>query len=77
MRFEAIPPIEAGLAWGTSNAEARAGYLSSRAMDRYERLMAVPWPRMIETPKRVSERAEALALRKAGGTVQCSISRGW
>lgn len=71
----AVLKLGSTVAWVTENADAKAEFLEfrgqglatlERAMDRDERLMAVLGSRMIETPKRVSESAEALALRKAG-----------
>jgi hypothetical protein len=62
-------------AWVTETLGATAAYLEfkgdglstfERAMDRVERLMAVLGSRLLESQKRVSESAEALALRQSG-----------
>jgi hypothetical protein len=62
-------------AWVTETLGATAGYLEfkgdglstfERALDRVERLLAVLGSRLLESQKRVSESAEALALRQAG-----------
>jgi len=62
-------------AWVTETLGATAGFLEfkgeglgtfERALDRVERLMTVLGSRLLETQKRVSESAEALALRQAG-----------
>jgi hypothetical protein len=62
-------------AWTTETVGATAGFLEfkgeglgtfEKALDRVERLMTVLGSRLLETQKRVSESAEALALRQAG-----------
>ncbi len=62
-------------AWVTETLGATAGYLEfkgdglstfERALDRVERLLAVLGSRLLESQKRVSESAEALAIRQAG-----------
>jgi hypothetical protein len=62
-------------AWVTETIGATAGYLEfkgdglmtfERALDRSERLMAVLGSRLLENSKRVSESAEAIALRQSG-----------
>jgi len=67
--------IGSSTAWVTETVGASAGYLEFRgdglgtfekALDRSERLMTVLGSRLLETQKRVSESAEALALRQAG-----------
>lgn len=67
--------IGATTAWVTETPGASAGFLEfkgeglgtfEKALDRSERLMTVLGSRLLETQKRVSESAEALALRQAG-----------
>jgi hypothetical protein len=62
-------------AWVTETTGATAGFLEfkgdglqtfERAMDRVERLLAVLGSRLLESQKRVSESAEALAIRQGG-----------
>ena len=62
-------------AWVTDTLGAAAGYLEfkgdglmtfERALDRVERLLTVLGSRLLESQKRVSESAEALAIRQAG-----------
>lgn len=62
-------------AWVTDTLGATASYLEfkgdglstfERALDRVERLLAVLGSRLLESQKRVSESAEALAIRQAG-----------
>ncbi len=62
-------------AWVTDTLGATASFLEfkgdglatfERALDRVERLLAVLGSRLLESQKRVSESAEALALRQAG-----------
>jgi hypothetical protein len=62
-------------AWVTDTLGATAHYLEfkgdglttfERALDRIERLLAVLGSRLLESQKRVSESAEALAIRQAG-----------
>jgi hypothetical protein len=62
-------------AWVTDTIGATANYLEfkgdglatfERALDRVERLLAVLGSRLLESQKRVSESAEALAIRQAG-----------
>jgi hypothetical protein len=62
-------------AWVTDTLGATAGYLEfkgdglttfERALDRGERLLAVLGSRLLESQKRVSESAEALAIRQVG-----------
>jgi hypothetical protein len=62
-------------AWVTETTGAAAGFLEfkgeglqtfERALDRDERLLAVLGSRLLESQKRVSESAEALALRQGG-----------
>jgi Domain of unknown function (DUF4055) len=62
-------------AWVTDTLGATAGYLEfkgdglmtfERALDRVERLLTVLGSRLLESQKRVSESAEALAIRQAG-----------
>ena len=67
--------IGATTAWVTETIGATAGFLEfkgqglgtfEKALDRTERLMTVLGSRLLETQKRVSESAEALAIRQAG-----------
>ena len=62
-------------AWVTDTLGATASYLEfkgdglstfERALDRVERLLSVLGSRLLESQKRVSESAEALAIRQAG-----------
>ena len=62
-------------AWVTDTLGATAGYLEfkgdglstfERAMDRVERLLSVLGSRLLESQRRVSESAEALAIRQGG-----------
>jgi len=71
-------------AWVTDTLGATAGYLEfrgdglmtfERALDRVERLLSVLGSRLLESQKRVSESAEALAIRQAGeSSIIASIS---
>jgi len=71
-------------AWVTETVGATAAFLEfkgdgletfERALDRSERLLSVLGSRLLENQKRVSESAEALALRQAGeSSVLASIS---
>ena len=68
----------------TDTLGATAGYLEfkgdglmtfERALDRVERLLTVLGSRLLESQKRVSESAEALAIRQAGeSSIIASIS---
>jgi hypothetical protein len=71
-------------AWVTDTLGATAGYLEfkgdglmsfERALDRVERLLTVLGSRLLESQKRVSESAAALAIRQAGeSSIIASIS---
>ena len=71
-------------AWVTDTLGATAGYLEFKgdglmtfewALDRVERLLTVLGSRLLESPKRVSESAAALAIRQAGeSSIIASIS---
>src|SRR5439155_23205451 len=71
-------------AWVTDTLGATASYLEfkgdglmtfERALDRVERLLTVLGSRLLESQKRVSESAEALAIRQAGeSSIIASIS---
>ena len=70
-----LPPNSTPPAWVTDTLGATASYLEfkgdglstfERALDRVERLLTVLGSRLLESQKRVSESAEALAIRQAG-----------
>jgi hypothetical protein len=77
-------------AWVTDTVGATAGFLEfkgeglgtfEKAMDRIERLLSVLGARLLESHKRVSESAEALAIRQGGensviGDMAAAISQG-
>jgi hypothetical protein len=77
-------------AWVTDTVGATAGFLEFKgeglgtfehAMDRIERLLSVLGARLLESQKRVSESAEALAIRQGGensiiGDIAVAISQG-
>jgi hypothetical protein len=77
-------------AWVTDQIGATAGFLEfkgeglgtfEKAMDRIERLLSVLGARLLESHKRVSESAEALAIRQGGensviGDMAAAISQG-
>jgi hypothetical protein len=77
-------------AWITDTVGATAGFLEFKgeglgtfehAMDRVERLLSVLGARLLESHKRVSESAEALAIRQGGensviGDMAAAISQG-
>lgn len=77
--------VGATAAWVTEQLGATAGYLEfqgqglqtfERTLDRIERLVSVLGSRLLESQKRVSESAEALAIRQAGETcILANISK--
>ncbi len=75
--FDKTQPLRIGstTAWVTETLGATASFLEfkgdglstfERALDRCERLLAVLGSRLLESQKRVSESAEALAIRQVG-----------